>query len=87
MPVIYIIAALVAIVWLVVFLLRGSLIVGCLGYLLITACFGYDFAHFPLGSWNLTLDRLALAALLGAYVVQRGSAGLRGDARKRSICS
>ena len=72
MPAIYAIAALVAIVWIAVFLLRGSLASGCLGYLLITACFGYDFAHFPVGPINLTLDRLALAVLLGAYVVQRG---------------
>ena len=43
-----------------------------MGYLLITACFGYEFAHFPVGPATLTLDRLALAILLGAYVLQRG---------------
>ena len=88
MPAIYAIAALVAIVWVVVFLLRGSLAGGCLGYLLITACFGYEFAHFPAGPVNLTLDRLAMAILLGAYVVQAGPRPDRAEqARNRSICS
>ena len=71
MSAIYFIAALVAIVWGAIFLLRGSLVGGCLAYLLVAACFGYEFLHFTVGPVPLTLDRVALAILLAAYLVQR----------------
>ena len=72
MPAIYLIAALVALVWGTIFLVRGSLLGGCLAYLLATSCFGYDFAHFTWGPVPLSIDRLVLVVLLAAYVVQRG---------------
>ena len=83
----YFVAALVAILWGAIFVLRGSLVSGCLAYLLVAACFGYDFTHFKVGPVPLTLDRLALAVLLVAYVVQRWLGRTAAGRRKRSICS
>ncbi len=71
MPAIYLIAALVAVVWGTLFLLRGSLLGGCLAYLVATTCFGYDFAHFMVGPVPLSIDRIVLVVLFAAYVVQR----------------
>ena len=65
------IAALVAGAWLVYFTLRGSLVAGCLAFLLVASCFGYPFLHFDLGSTPVTLDRLAILGLAGVYIVQR----------------
>jgi O-antigen ligase len=71
MPAVDVIAALVALVWGTMLLLRGSLLGGCLAYLLATSCFGYEFAHFSIASVPLSVDRLVLLTLLAAYVVQR----------------
>jgi O-antigen ligase len=65
------IATAVLAVWLTWFALRGSLIAACLVYLLVASCFGYPFLHFDLGPTVVTLDRLVIAAVLGAYLVQR----------------
>ncbi len=58
-------------VWLTWFALRGSLIAGCLMYLLVASCFGYPFLHFDVGPTVVTLDRLLIVGLSAAYVVQR----------------
>lgn len=68
MTAVVIVAALVALVWGMLYALRGSLVVGALGVLLSVCCFGYEFLHFEP---SLTIDRLLLAALVGTYVVQR----------------
>ena len=65
------IAAAALAVWLVWFALRGSLIAGCLAYLLVASCFGYPFLHFDLGPTVVTLDRLVIVGLSAAYIVQR----------------
>jgi O-antigen ligase len=65
------IAAAVLAVWLVWFAMRGSLIAGCLAYLLVASCFGYPFLHFDLGPTVVTLDRLVIVGLSAAYIVQR----------------
>jgi O-antigen ligase len=65
------IAAAVLAVWLVWFAVRGSLIAGCLAYLLVASCFGYPFLHFDLGPTVVTLDRLVMVGLSAAYIVQR----------------
>ncbi len=65
------IAAAVLAVWLVWFAVRGSLIAGCLAYLLVASCFGYPFLHFDLGPTVVTLDRLVIVGLSAAYIVQR----------------
>src|SRR5947209_4444437 len=65
------IAVAVLAIWLTWFALRGSLIAGCLVYLLVASCFSYPFLHFELGSIPVTLDRLIVVALVAAYLVQR----------------
>ena len=65
------IAAIAGAVWLAWFALRGSLVVGCLAALLTICCFGYPFLHFDGGPLPLTIDRLAIVALVGIYVLQR----------------
>lgn len=68
---IYAIAGLVALVWGAIFVLRGSLLSGCLAFLIVAICFGHHYANFQLGPLTLTFDRLVLAILVGAYLVQR----------------
>jgi len=65
------ILVLAALVWGLVYLVRGSLIAGCLLYLVTTACFNHPFWHLDLGSIPITADRLVLLAVLAAYGVQR----------------
>jgi len=71
MTAIYLIAALVALTWGIVFILRGSLTLGCLAFLVVGACFGHRFLSFDLGPIPLTLDRLVLVLLIAAYIVKR----------------
>jgi O-antigen ligase len=66
-----VIAALVALVWSAVFMFRGSLVLGALGFLVLCVCFGHPFFHAELGPIPVTLDRLFLLLLLAAYAVQR----------------
>jgi O-antigen ligase len=65
------IAAITLAAWLFYFALRGSLVAGCLAFLLTASCFGYPFAHFDIGPLPATLDRLVIAGLAIAYLVQR----------------
>lgn len=71
MTAIYLIAGVAVIVWAGIFVLRGSLIAGCLTFLVVAACFGHEFFNFDLGPVPLTLDRLVLVLLVVAYAVQR----------------
>jgi len=71
MTVLYTVAALIALVWGMVYLLRGSLLAGCLAVLIVAAVFGHEFMHFDLGPVPLTLDRILLPVLVAAYLVQR----------------
>jgi len=71
MTAVYVIAAVVVLVWGTLFVCRGSLAVGCLAVVIVAACFGHDFLHFEVGSIPITLDRIAAAVLIGAYLVQR----------------
>ncbi len=66
------IAAFVAFLWGCWFLTRGSLVAGCLLFLLATCCFGYPFLQLEAGPISVTLDRLFIVFLAGMYVVQRG---------------
>jgi O-antigen ligase len=65
-----IIAGLVGLTWGAAMLVRGSLTAMALATILIGACLGFDFWHARLGSVPLTLDRLAVLVLCGAFVVQ-----------------
>jgi O-antigen ligase len=66
-----IIAAVAAALWSTLYVLRGSLVAGCLLCVLVAACCGFEFLHFSLGPIPLTLDRLVLVLVVVAYVVQR----------------
>jgi O-antigen ligase len=66
------IAILTGIVWSLAFALRGSMISGCLVFLVLTCCFGHEFLNFDLGPIPLTLDRIWVMLLVAMYVVQRG---------------
>jgi O-antigen ligase len=59
-----------AAIWAVAFALRAPVMAGCLIFLLLTVCFGYEFLHFDLGPLPLTLDRLWIGVLLTTFVVQ-----------------
>ncbi len=65
------VAALIGALWLVWFAVRGSLIAAALACLLTICCFGYPFLHIDGGPFPLTIDRLALVALIGIYILQR----------------
>jgi O-antigen ligase len=68
---IILIASLVAAVWGVVFLVRGSLVAGALTVMIAASCLGHPFFHCDVGGIPITVDRLALAVLVLAYLVQR----------------
>jgi O-antigen ligase len=66
------IAILAGIVWSFAFALRGSMIGGCLVFIVLTCCFGHEFLNFDLGPIPLTLDRIWIVVLAAMYTVQRG---------------
>ncbi len=61
------ILGLLAMVWGIVFLTRGSLLVGGMTFVLAGNLFGHQFASFDLGPIPLTIDRILLVALVVAY--------------------
>jgi len=66
------IAIVTGLVWASVFVLRGSLVAGCLTFLVINSCFGFYFFNTRVGPVEITLDRVVLVLLLTTYVVHRG---------------
>lgn len=78
---IYLIAGIVALAWGLVFVLRGSLLGGCLAFLVVAMCFGHHFTHFTVGPVTLTFDRLVLVVLVVAYLVQRRRGRRAGPVR------
>ncbi|MEX2142280.1 MAG: O-antigen ligase family protein [Pirellulales bacterium] len=64
------IAVIAAAIWAVALAIRVSPMAGCLVFLVLTTCFGYEFLHFDLGSLPLTLDRLWIGVLVVWFVVQ-----------------
>ncbi|MDH3717898.1 MAG: O-antigen ligase family protein [Planctomycetota bacterium] len=69
MQLLVIIVALVALVWGAAFVLRGSLLTGCLVFLVVNACLGYYFFHVRVGPAELTLDRIVLVALCAMFAI------------------
>lgn len=65
------IAVLVGLVWAAVFVLRGSLLEGCLVFLVVGYCFGHTLINFDAGPFPLTLERLVLGGLICTYLLQR----------------
>jgi len=65
------IAALIALSWGSLLLMRGGLIAGCLVVLLAGCCFGFWFYNLPGGPMPLTSDRALWVLLLAQYFVWR----------------
>jgi len=65
------IGVVIALVWASVFVLRGSLVAGCLTFLFVNSCFGFYFFNTRIGPVEITLDRIVLVLVLGTYVVHR----------------
>lgn len=57
--------------WALVLVMRGSVLLGCGFYLVTTAVFGPDFLDLEVGGLTLSLDRLVLLGVIGAYLAQR----------------
>jgi O-antigen ligase len=70
MTALIIIACLVVLVWGALLAIRGSLIAGCITYLVLVCCFGVPFYHVDLAGITLSIDRVFLVGLVGAFVVQ-----------------
>jgi O-antigen ligase len=64
------IAAAAGLVWGVSFLLRGSLVGGCLATIIAGSCFGYTFWHAE-GGVPVTVDRALIGVLAGMYLMRR----------------
>jgi O-antigen ligase len=62
--------ALAGLIWAAVFLTRGSLIAGCLGFLVARSVFNVYFGEFGIGPLNASVDRLVFGGLALAFVVQ-----------------
>ena len=71
MEIIFIIAAIVALVWASVFFLRGNLMLGCLVVLLAGSCFGHQFFNVSVGPIPLTVYRVLWVGLVGVCFVWR----------------
>ncbi len=64
------IGALLALIWGVNFALRASVPVACAVYLVLAGAVGYDYFHFDAAGISLSLDRVLLIAMFGAFLVQ-----------------
>ena len=71
MTAIIVIASVVGLVWGTVFLMRGSLLGGCVAFLVATSCFSGTFFSFDAAGLTWSLDRFFLVTLVIAYFVQR----------------
>ncbi len=65
------IAAITGLVWIIVGLVRSSLLAGCFVLLLATICFGRRFFALEFGPLPLSIDRLFVFGLIALYFVQR----------------
>lgn len=65
------IAAIAGLVWGLIIAARGSLLLGCVLYLIAAACFGPYLLSFDVAGITLSLDRVFLVGLVGAAVLQR----------------
>jgi O-antigen ligase len=65
------IAAVSLLVWTSVLLVRGGPLVGCLLFLAVATCFGYDFYNLNTGAMTLTIDRVFWAVVMLVALVWR----------------
>jgi hypothetical protein len=71
MLIFYLVAAAIALVWGAFILRRTGLFGGCIAFVLLAACFGYEFYHFSVGPLPLTSDRIVLGLLTVVYLAAR----------------
>lgn len=71
MEAIIVIAVVAALVWGLILALRGSLVLGCVAYLIAACAFGPYFTSFDIGGITLSLDRIFLVGLVVAYALKR----------------
>jgi O-antigen ligase len=71
------IAALLVIVWGIVFAFRGSMLLGSVALLIIAYVAGHNLVSFDLGPLPMTLDRLVLGGLLVTLMLQWWSGQLK----------
>lgn len=70
MTFLFAIAALLVIIWGMVYAFRGSMLAGAVALLVVAYCAGHNLFSFDLGPLPMTLDRLLLGGLLAAFVIQ-----------------
>ncbi len=58
-------------VWGAIFFVRGTLLSGCLLYLLLVSCFGIELFRFDAGFVMMSIDRIFVVLLAGMYVLHR----------------
>ncbi|MCA9246496.1 MAG: O-antigen ligase family protein [Planctomycetales bacterium] len=71
MTFVLLIALLAVLVWGTIFVCRGSMLMGCAVYLPVAVCCGPEFFKMSVGPLPVTVDRLFVMALFGAYLIQR----------------
>lgn len=75
MEAILFVAAIVGVVWTMVYCARGPLLAGCIAFIVVGACFGHPFFHIDFPVMPLTFDRAVLAVLLIAFALQTRAGG------------
>jgi O-antigen ligase len=70
MPIVALLAAAAGLVWAAIYARRGSLILGCAALVIVGYALGHTFWHVKIGPVTLTLDRVLLVAVFGAFLVQ-----------------
>ncbi len=70
MNTIILIFAAVGVLWGTIYALRGSLIGGCVAYLIAACCFSGDFWSFDAAGLTWSIDRFLLLLLFAAFLVQ-----------------
>jgi O-antigen ligase len=70
MPVVAAIAVAAGLVWGAIYARRGSLVLGGAALIIIGYALGHTFWHAKLGPLTLTLDRMLLVGVIGAFIVQ-----------------
>ncbi|MFV2067425.1 MAG: O-antigen ligase family protein [Pirellulales bacterium] len=79
MPLIFLIALPVVLVWGAVYHRWRSPLAGCLAFLAVGYCLGHQFLAFDVGPVPLTLERLLLVGITGSFALHRYRGALATD--------
>jgi O-antigen ligase len=82
MPIVALLAAAAGIVWGAIYARRGSLVLGCAALVIVGYALGHTFWHAKIGPLTVTLDRMLLISVFGAFVVQWRT----GRLEKKPLC-